>query len=210
VIGEEHRWFKPILETPQRDPGLFWDRLRNLPRERAALPPAAKAVILGMMPDRKLAYDLHHRVAGLGNLGKPRYTAIAQWHGGPVAREAKALTLSAAAWAQSSLHGPFYANILAGAIRSADPYLKVQGSWIVRRLSPDCRRLEVGWMSRVKDEEYLLHAMGFETANVHLGSTAARRSIQSHLADYPKSGIRKAAIAMKEALVKDFRRWRRG
>ena len=45
IIGEEHRWFKPILQSPQRDPGLFWDRLHKLPRERNALPAEARALI---------------------------------------------------------------------------------------------------------------------------------------------------------------------
>jgi hypothetical protein len=207
IIGEEHRWFKPILQNPGRDPGVFWDRLRKLPRERQSLPPQARAMIEDVMPEPRIKFELHHRVAGLGNLGKPRYTAIAQWLGGPVAREAKALTVSAAGWAQSKIDGPFYANILPSAIRSPDPYLKVRGSWIVRRLAPDCRRIELAALSRVEDEEWLLHAMGFETANVHLGTPGARRSIARHLADFPKKELRKAATTMLESIANDFRRW---
>jgi hypothetical protein len=206
VIGEEHRWFKPILQSPQRDPGKFWDNLRKLPPERMPLPPTAKKLIAQMMPDEQLKYDLHHRQAGLGNLGKPRFTAIAQWHGGPVAREAKALTLSAAAWAESGTQGPFYADILSHAIRSADPFLQVSGPWVVRRLSPDCRRLELASFNRVEDEEWLLHAMGLETANVHLGTAGARRAVMKHLKDSPKNTIRKAAIAMGKSVAKDFNR----
>jgi hypothetical protein len=209
VIGEEHRWFKPILQNPARDPGIFWDKLGNLPRERKPLPPQARAAIEDVLPERRIIYEVRHRIAGLGNLGKPRYTAIAQWQGGPVAREAKALTLSAAGWAQSKMDGPFYAKILDKAIRSPDPYLKVHDSWIVRRLGPDCRRLELASLSRVVDEELLLRAMGFETANVHLGSAGARRSIPRHLADFPKAELRKAATRMQEALAKDFRHWQK-
>jgi hypothetical protein len=208
VIGEEHRWFKPILQNPARDPGLFWDKLRQLPRERKPLPPEARAVIEDVLPERRISFELRHRIAGLGNLGKPRYTAIAQWQGGPVAREAKALTFSAAGWAKSNMSGPFYANILTNAIRSRDPYLKVHDSWIVRRLAPDCRRLELASLTRVDDEEWLLHAMGFETANVHLGTTGVRKSIARHLADLPKRELRKAATQMSNALAKDFRRWK--
>jgi hypothetical protein len=209
VIGEDHRWFKPILASPERDPGLFWDKLRKLPRERIALSAEAKAMIVDVLPDQKLPFELRHRIAGLGNLGKPRFTALAQWEGGPIAREAKALTMSAAAWAQSSMNGPFYSNVLAGAIRSPDPFLKVHGLWIVRRLSPDCRRIGLASLGRVNDEEWVLHAMGFETANVHLGAIGARRSIKKHMANVPKNAIRKAAILMREKVLKDFRRWRR-
>ena len=207
VIGEEHRWFKPILASPLRDPGQFWDGLHALPRERSAPPPEAKNAILEMFPDARLSYELRHRQAGLGSLGKPRFTAIAHWLGGPIAREAKALTLSAASWSQSESNGPFYAQILANSVRSPDPYLKVHRSWTVRRLSPDSRRLEVESLGRVEDEEWLLHAMGFETANVHHGSAAARRAVRKHLADFSRSEFRKAAITMKESLEKDFGRW---
>jgi hypothetical protein len=209
VIGEEHRWFKPILQNPGRDPGLFWDRLRKLPRERDSLPAEARGMIEDVMPQRPIDFELHHRVAGLGNLGKARFTAIAQWRGGPVAREAKALTISAAAWAQSTMDGPFYDRILASAIRSPDPYLKVRGPWIVRRLAPDCRRLEIASLSHVEDEEWLLHAMGFETANVHLGAAGASQSIKRHLADFSKKELRKAATAVRDALANDFRSWRK-
>jgi hypothetical protein len=207
VIGDEHRWFKPILASPERDPGLFWDRLRGLPRERGAVPSDARAAIVEMLPDRKLEYQVHHRIAGLGNLGKARYTAIANWLGGPVAREVKAVTLSAAAWAMSQREGPFYAEILRGAIRSRDPFLKAEGKWVTRRLSPDSRRLELGSLIRVNEEEWLLHAMGFETANVHLGTRGARAAIALHLKGVRKGTLREAAMMMRDMLVKDFRRW---
>ena len=210
VIGDEHRWFKPILRNPARDPGTFWDNLRKHPRERNPLPPGARAAIEDMLPKRRIKYELRHRLAGLGNLGKPRHTAIAQWQGGPVAREAKALTLSAAGWAQSKMKGPFYGRILASAIRSPDPFLKVRDLWIVRRLAPDCRRIELTSVSRADDQEWLLHAMGYETANVHLGVAAARRSIARHLVDFRKKNLKKSATLMKEVLEKDFRCWQEG
>jgi hypothetical protein len=207
VIGEDHRWFKPILQSPQRDPGLFWDKMRTLPPERGALPAAARGAITSMLPASNLDFRLHHRVAGLGNLGKPRFTAIAEWKGGPIAREAKALTCSSAAWALSNFTGPFYEDIISNAVRSEDPCLKVHGSWVVRRLSPDCRRLELASLSRTKDEEWLLHAMGLETANVHLGTRGARRSIMRHLNHAPKGWLRKSALVMKDKLEHDLSRW---
>lgn len=209
VIGEEHRWFKPILQSPQRDPGAFWDRLRELPRERGALPREAKKIIEDAMPLRGIKFDVRHRIAGLGNLGKARYTAIADWMGGPVAREAKALTISAAAWAAGKMDGPFYEKILASAIRSSDPYLKVHGAWIGRRIAPDCRRLDLAALRAVTEKEWLLHAMGFETANVHLGTAGARRAILRHLGDFTRKELRKAAMKMRNAVAKDFLKWRK-
>jgi hypothetical protein len=207
VIGDYHRWFKPILADPPRDPGRFWDQLKSLPQETASISGEAKAAIRRLLPDSKLRLDIRHRIAGLGNLGKPRHTALAEWKGGPIAREAKALTLSAAAWAHAATDGPYYSRVLSGSIRSADPFLIVHKNWIARRLAPDSRRIELASLSRVKDEEWLLHAMGFETANVHLGTLESRRPILAHIQKQPKGWLRKAASAMHAMVLKDFRDW---
>ena len=53
-----------------------------------------------MMPERGPHWRVAHRVAGLGSLGRERYVALADWHGGSVAREAKALAPSACVWAE--------------------------------------------------------------------------------------------------------------
>jgi len=50
------------------------------------------------MPAPGISYRLVHRVAGLGSLGHARYVAIADWHGGRIAREAKALAPSSNCW----------------------------------------------------------------------------------------------------------------
>ncbi len=209
VIGEEHRWFKPILQSPQRDPGAFWDKLRALPPARSRMPAEARAALQEMLPETSSRCSVRHRIAGLGNLGKPRFTSVTDWQGGPLAREVKALTLSAAAWAQSKSDGPYYSEILRGSVRSADPFLKVHANWIVRRLSPDCRRLELAALGAVQDKLWLLHAMGFETANVHLGTSQVRAKIKKFAADFSSGAIRKAAVQMTDLLMKDFRRWRK-
>src|SRR5262249_28567302 len=132
------------------------------------------------------------------------------WSGGPVAREAKALTRSAAAWARGNRHGPFYGRILAGAIRSPDPFLKVKTGWVTRRLAPDCRRIELPALKRAADKEWLLHAMGFEIANVHLGTIRAPRKVVHHLKQQPKIWLQDAASRMRDAIDADFESWRRG
>ena len=55
------------------------------------------------MPAPGIPFRLTHRTAGLGSLGHARYVAIADWHGGRIAREAKALVPSSSHWAQSSV-----------------------------------------------------------------------------------------------------------
>ena len=60
--------------------------------------------------------------------------------------------------------------ILERAVRVPDPFVHVFGRWLLRRLAPDCSRIEIDSLPAKRDEERLLYAMGWETANIHLGS----------------------------------------
>ncbi len=71
------------------------------PHSKAECPISAIDAIEHLMPAPNIPYRLAHRVAGLGSLGHARYVAIADWHGGRIAREAKALVPSSSHWAQS-------------------------------------------------------------------------------------------------------------
>ena len=62
-----------------------------------------------------------------------------------------------------------YQKILGTAVRVLDPWVQLCGSWIVRRLAPDCSRVELAALPKDRDEQKLLQAMGQETANVHVG-----------------------------------------
>ena len=75
-----------------------------------------------------------------------------------------------------------YQAILTKARRACDPFVQLRGQWIVRRLAPDCSRIELASLPAERDEARLLHAMGWETANIHLGSRdtagAVRRDLE--------------------------------
>ena len=92
-------------------------------------------------------------------------------------------------------------------MRSSDPYVKQKGKWIVRRLAPDCSRIELSELPKERSEKVLLHAMGFETANVHLGSNKAR-AIQADLAKRGVDWLPKAAEDMLKAVRQDWDDWR--
>jgi hypothetical protein len=59
-------------------------------------------------------------------------------------------------------------------------------------------------MPKEQDELRLLHAMGWETANVHMGSTKAR-VLEADLRKRPANWLLKAAQAMERAVLADFR-----
>ena len=71
-------------------PEHFWAKLEALtPVPR--VPASARKAIEGLLPAKGLRYSVAHRIAGLGSLGRERYVATAEFHGGKIAREAKAL-----------------------------------------------------------------------------------------------------------------------
>ena len=189
VLGEKHQWLRRIAEGELRDPVRFWQKMDALPTLKTEAPISAIDAIEHLMPAPGIPYRLAHRTAGLGSLGHARYVAIADWHGGRIAREAKALVPSSSHWAQTveaeknDAHkndGPgeiLYQTIINRAVRCPDPFVQLRGRWIVRRLGPHCSRIELSSLRAPDTELRLLHAMGFETANIHLGTPAARKLI---------------------------------
>jgi len=95
-------------------------------------------------------------------------------------REAKALAPSAWDWAHGRAVKKVttlkirYQKALDTAIRVKDPFVHLEGKWIVRRLAPDCSRVVLAQFPKAKEESRLLHAMGWETANLHIGGGATK------------------------------------
>lgn len=208
VLAEAHTWLRTLVSGVLREPVAFWAKLDALPAARTA-PASARKGMERMLPAKGLTYTLKHRIAGLGSLGRERYVAIGPYAGGQIAREAKALAPSACIFAEESGSSRIrYQKILDQAVRCPDPFVKLKGEWIVRRLAPDCSRVELASMPKQRQESKLLHAMGFETANVHLGTPKARPAILRDLKKRPPHWLHAASLAMGKALDKDWRAFR--
>jgi hypothetical protein len=136
--------------------------------------------------------------------------AIGDWRGGKTAREAKALAPSACVWARGGADSGaiLYQSILDRAVRCRDPFVLVNGSWVGRRLSPHCSRIPIDELPAERDEHRLLYFMGWETANVHLGSKKAVDAIRRDLARRPAGWLRAAAKAMVKAVTRDWKDWK--
>jgi hypothetical protein len=211
VLAEQHQWLRHAAAARLANPVPYWQKLEAWPVVKPVDVPETAAVALEhMLPQRGLAYTTHHRIAGLGSLGRPRYMALADWHGGKVARETKALAPSAAFWAEGKA-GPveiYYEAIVDRAMRCRDPFLQLQGRWIVRRIAPDCSRIDLESLSTEKPEAKLLQAMGWETANVHLGTTRAIKAVKKDLEKQPVGWLHAASEAMLNATIADWESWR--
>lgn len=208
VLAEEHPALRAMAVARLHDPTQFWDKLTTLRAVGGPVPAGARRALDRMHPDPERARRIVHRVAGLGSLGRERYVLLGEWEGGLVAREAKALAPSAAAWAEGRRGGAIhYAAIVDRAVRCRDPFLRVQRRWVVRRLAPDCARIELADLPRQRDEMRLLRAMGWETANVHLGSAKAR-VLEKDVARRSRNWLRRAASTMQDAVREDYESWR--
>jgi hypothetical protein len=212
VLEEDNKWLREAATGELRDPVHFWGKMNALPSVRGEVPKSARKALADLLPAPGLVYRVAHRVAGLGSLGRERYVALADWEGGRVAREAKALLPSACVWAKDDKGSKkiLYEEIIASAARAVDPYVRLCGRWIVRRLAPHCSRIELMVLPKMRDEEHLLHSMGFETANIHLGSRRAVKNVRRDLAKRKPGWVHEAAKKMGEAVRKDWEEWRKG
>jgi len=209
VLAEHHPVLRQMATARLHEPEKYWEKLHSWPPCKC--PAGANKAIERMMPEKGLSWRISHRVAGLGSLGRERYVAIAEWRGGSVAREAKVLAPSACVWAErgEGTAPILYQRILDRSVRCLDPFVRVRKRWIVRRLAPDCSRIELSALPKESDEIRLLHAMGFETANIHLG-TAKPRVLRDDLKRRPDGWLAYAAQRMKKAVLADFREYAKG
>jgi hypothetical protein len=203
ILAEHYRWLRKIALNELRDPTVFWPKFDAL---RAATGDIPHTLLKSALPGRGLPYRALKRVAGVGSLGRRRIVALATWHGGRIAREAKAWLPSAASWATNRTAAGLAATTLLGrAVRMPDPCLRFESGWIVRRLAPDCSRIELNTLPVVRDEERLLNAMGWEAANIHLGRPVA--AVRRDLRNRPRRWLERAAIAMADTVETEWRQW---
>ena len=207
VLAEHHPPLRQMATERLHDPEPYWAKIHALPACTEEIPAGASKSVDRLMPERGLRWKTSHRLAGLGSLGRQRYVCVVVWHGGTIAREAKAIAPSACVWAEGKGAAPIlYQEILDRSVRCPDPFVRLQRRWIVRRLAPDCSRIELSALPKERDELHLLHAMGWETANVHLGSVKPR-VLQADLKKRPRGWLLSAAQEMEKAIFADFEAW---
>jgi hypothetical protein len=173
------------------------------------VPSEVQSILEAALPEKGLSFRLIHRQAGVGSLGRPRFTLLAVWQGTFVAVEAKALIPSAALWAQKKLNGADiqYEELLARTVRRPDPILKVYEGWVVRGLAPDRCRIGLSELGPERDEKRMMHAMGWETANIHLGTRPMVKHILEDLKVRKENWLRKSAEKMVAVTLKDWEMW---
>lgn len=209
ILAEHHKWLRLLALNKLRDPVVFWKKIVACPRYKGELPKDVWRLVEGSMPLRSMDYELKSRVAGLGSLGHPRVLALAAWDGAHVVREAKQLAPSAWNWARRTSSTEILSGkLVETAVRIRDPHVHFAEHWIVRRLAPDCCHIEMQSLPEERDEERLAYYMGWEAANIHLGSSRAIPAVKRDLSHRKGRWLHKAAKAMLKATLEDWKLWR--
>jgi hypothetical protein len=207
VLAEREQTLDKLGADSFKPPTDFWGKLNRLPTVRHPLANDLKHALEKTLPDPKMDYKVVRRRAGMGSLGQKRFVAIARWNGGFIAREAKSMLPSACSWLNDEIghRQSHYEEAISSAIRSPDPFQVIEGSWLIRRLSPDSNPIDIQCLPKHRDVPMLLHAMGSEAANVHLGTKGQATRILNDLKKRKSNWLRDAAARMARAVEKDWK-----
>jgi hypothetical protein len=211
VLAEHEQKLGKLGVDSFKPPTNFWEKLNGLPLVRRVLVPDLSRALEKTLPDPHMRYRVVRRQAGLGSLGQQRFVAIGEWQGGYVAREAKAMLPSACVWLSGEVQHrqSNYESAIKSAVRSPDPFQVIQGSWLIRRLSPDSNPIDIQTLPKHSDEQMILQAMGAEAANVHLGTRRQAANILKDLKKRKANWVKDYATRMALAVEKDWDRYRK-
>ena len=213
VLMEHHPKLRQMAIQDLRQPAEFWRRFAaKTALLDGSLPGSVRKAFRKILPrDAQPEYRILTQPKGLGSLGRRRYLALAQWQGGIIVREAKSVVPSACLWAGGKAPGegnPWLETMVRSAIRCADPYYEIRNGWLVRRLGPDCSRIDIEELVHHEDIASLLYGMGQETANIHLGTPKGRKRIRAAWKELPGDWLETAAHKMLKLSLNDWNRYR--
>ena len=136
---------------------------------------------------------------------------MATWHGGPLLREGKALVPSG--WTRARGDGSRLRlnGIALGKYRAPYPWYAASGNLLVRRLSPDNRKINV---EDRRDATLLLHpdllwAMGRDLAAIHLGARDRRDALRKDLEKRKQRWFRACVETAVEFVAREYAEWKK-
>jgi hypothetical protein len=207
VLDRDCAWLRTLVVVSEKERAKFWKKIEAPPQEPA--PERYRKVLMAAMPEPSAVMTTARRVAGTGSLGRPRWTGRADWRGGPVMREAKALLVSSWYRTHSSQSTNMHcAEIARARHRAPDPWYAVKDGIVVRRISPNNRKIEADDQAFSEFKGEMLRAMGQELASVHLGSGDHAPAIMADLDRYNPDWLASNAIKMADATKRDYQDYR--
>ena len=217
VLDRQHMWLRKRFVVGEAERALFWQKIENqyrdlLEKKNPESPPARWLKLFAeTLPESSITLAYWRRSAGTGSLGRPRWLGYGTWRGGPLLRECKALVPSA--WTRAHRGGirSRLNEIADGRYRSPDPWYQASGNLLVRRLSPNNRKIDV---ADRRDAARLLHpdllwAMGRDLAAVHLGGRDRRDAIRKDLAKRKQRWFRACVETATEFVSREYAEWKK-
>jgi hypothetical protein len=208
VLDEEHGWLRNLLVVPEKARARFWQKIDAMKPATQAPDARYRNAIEGAMPDRGVEIKFYPRTAGTGSLGRPRWVGVADWRGGRVVREAKALVISG--WTRIPGRGSQQLRckeIAYGCYRAPDRCYDVVDATVVRRLSPNSRKITVEDLPDELLDPQMLRAMGRELANIHLGTGDRRAAIDGDFSKRKAGWLPDAAGAATKFVNTEYEHW---
>jgi hypothetical protein len=207
VLDRDMQWLRELVVVSEAERAKFWKKMAAVKAKPA--PERYLAAVANAKPEPRLSIKTARRVAGTGSLGRPRWVGIADWRGAPVVREAKALVTSAWCRIHAASHREVRAGEIAnGRFRPLDPWYRIVNDVVVRRLSPNNRKIEVEKRKSALFTRDMLETMGVELANVHLGTADRRDAIKRDLKMRKRSWLTVNARAAAEATTREYQEWK--
>lgn len=207
VLDDSHKWLRKRVIVSEGERKAFWPELTEdfVDDDEPTLPPFVNA-LQAAVPEPPLTMEVRRRVAGAGSLGRLRLVGWGQWRNARLIREAKAAAPSG--WSRA--HGKAGADRLrcleaaTGPYRAPDPWLHLEGAIILRRLSPNNRKIGAGKSLDLLLSPRMLRAMGADLAAVH-AATASDGRLSAHLKTRRKGWLFDAAAKMVATTIAEQR-----
>jgi len=215
VLDRSHLWLRTRFVVDERQRAAFWKKIetqRDAAKRAARRPPAAsRALLEKALPGPGIALACWPHTAGTGSLGRPRWLGYGVWRSAPVLRETKALVPSG--WVR--VHGgpakPRLNELAQGRFRAPDPWYSAEGSLLVRRLSPNSRKINVESRRDIAVllQPELLRAMGRDLAAVHLGTGNHSDALRADLDTREQRWFRAQVAAAMDMVHRQYEEWRK-
>jgi uncharacterized protein (DUF2252 family) len=222
VLDQHDLQLRRMFTVGNKKRAKFWSDMdrdrnaaaRNKSKKGGAAPraPAPRFVraLKSARPEPSVKFVYWPRTAGAGSLGRPRWIGFGLWREASLVREAKALVPSAWTRAHGGGRRLRCVEIANGAYRSPDPWYALSESILVRRLSPNNRKLELDKATEPSTllRPRVLRAMGRDLAAVHLGTPDRQAAIARDLEKRRKI-LGTCVEAAVEFTHRDFAEWKK-
>lgn len=206
LLDDKERWMRKYVAVSNEERDGFWDSISRYPDD--VPPPDARTALLASLPPSARPERFSRRRKGGGSLGRPRFVAIARWQGGQIVREAKALIPSGWNWTKDKpVDVDLLNEIMNASSRAPDPFVRIGNGFLVRRISPDTRKVERSSEFDRKLDAKLLRAMGSEIGSIHSHTSEHTDTILGSRYIRDGAWLLEAAKLLNGLVRADYQEW---